>query len=153
MLPKQLHNAIIEVLTACKFTVSDSIVNMLFETACVESDCGKYVKQVGGPACGVFQIEPNTAKDMQENFIKYRTELQNLHDNLYIKCLTLEENLCYNLAYSIFMCRIYYMRIKKPIPKTKEARAEYWKKYYNTDLGKGTVAKYLEKEKVYGNFN
>lgn len=148
MLAKQLRNAIINVLNKCNLAVSNNIVNLLVGTACVESDCGKYIKQINGPACGIFQIEPNTAKDIQENFIKYKPELRQLHDKFYIKSLTLEENLMYNLAYSIFMCRIFYMRFKEPIPDLIEEQAKYWKKYYNTKLGKGNVNTYINKKEL-----
>lgn len=151
MIKEQLKNAILFVLNKCCLTINEDVINMLLETACVESNCGQYIKQVNGPACGVFQIEPNTAKDIQNNFLKYKSKYQLYHDLLYIKSLTLEENLCYNLAYSIFMCRMFYLRIKETIPNTVEERAKYWKKYYNTELGKGTVEKYLEKAKKYGN--
>lgn len=146
----QLKNAILFVLSKYNFKITDNIVNMLLETAYVESNCGEYIKQINGPACGVFQMEPNTAKDIQNNYLKYNKKYQEYHDALYIKCLTLDENLCYNLAYSIFMCRMFYLRIKESIPNTVESRAKYWKKYYNTELGKGTVEKYIEKEKKYG---
>ena len=37
-----------------------------------------------------------------------------------------------------------------PIPKTPQDRAKYWKKYYNTVLGKGTPQKYLDRLTDYG---
>ena len=146
MKAKQLREAIKDVLTKCNFTINDDIVNLLVGTACVESNCGEYIKQINGPACGIFQIEPNTAKDIQENYIKYKPDLKYLHDKFYLKGLTLEENLMYNLSYSILMCRLFYRRIKEPIPKTISGQAAYWKKYYNTHLGKGTIEDYINKK-------
>lgn len=145
MIAKQLREAIIKVLTKFNMKVTNNIVNMLVGTACVESDCGKFIKQVKGPACGIFQIEPNTAKDIINNYINYRKNLKDIHNKLYNIYLTLEENLCYNLAYSIFMCRVFYLRIKEPIPESVEDQAKYWKKYYNTYLGKGTEQLYINK--------
>lgn len=146
MKAKQLRDAIRNVLIKCNFTITDEIVNLLVGTACVESNCGEYIKQINGPACGIFQIEPNTAKDIQENYIKYKPDLKYLHDKFYLKSLTLEENLMYNLSYSILMCRLFYKRIKEPIPKTISGQAAYWKKYYNTHLGKGTIEDYINKK-------
>ena len=146
MKAKQLREAIKDVLTKCNFTITDEIINLLVGTACVESNCGEYIKQINGPACGIFQIEPNTAKDIQENYIKYKPDLKYLHDKFYLKSLTLEENLMYNLSYSILMCRLFYRRIKEPIPKTISGQAAYWKKYYNTYLGKGTIEDYINKK-------
>lgn len=145
----QLKEAIISTLTKCNFTITDEIVNLLIGTACVESNCGEYIKQINGPACGIFQIEPNTAKDIQDNYIKYKPDLKYLHDKFYLKGLTLEENLMYNLSYSIFMCRLFYRRIKEPIPSILDEQAKYWKKYYNTEKGKGTIEQYKLKWSKY----
>ena len=57
-----------------------------------------------------------------------------------------------DLAFSVFMCRRFYMRIKESIPNTVEKRAEYWKKYYNTEQGKGTTTEYIRKVGKYGKF-
>ena len=149
---KQLHDAIYNILLSLKLYSNDSIVKMIFETACVESNCGEYIKQINGPACGIFQIEPNTAQDIIDNYIKYRSRYKDIFDMLYIKAFTLSQNLKYNLAFSVFMCRMFYMRIKESIPNTVEKRAEYWKKYYNTEQGKGTTTEYIRKVGKYGKF-
>lgn len=149
---KQLHDAIYNILLSLKLYSNDSIIKMIFETACVESNCGEYIKQINGPACGIFQIEPNTAQDIIDNYIKYRSRYKDIFDMLYIKTFTLPQNLKYNLAFSVFMCRMFYMRIKESIPNTVEKRAEYWKKYYNTEQGKGTTTEYIRKVGKYGKF-
>ena len=141
---KQLFDAILDTLEFCGMICSDNVVNMIIETACVESNCGEYIKQLKGPACSIFQIEPNTAKDIIQNYIvKNNLRLQNFN-RLYNSNLTLEQNLCTNLMFAIFMCRCFYLRVKEPIPSTIELRAKYWKKYYNTEKGKGTVEKYIK---------
>lgn len=142
---EQLEEAIYDVLDFCILPYSTKVVNMIIETACVESCCGKYIKQIKGPACGIFQMEPKTARDIYTNYIVYRPEYKHYYDKLYNNYLSLEQNLMYNLAFQIFMCRIFYLRIKDPIPDTKDKRAEYWKQYYNTKLGKGSVSDYLAK--------
>lgn len=147
---KQLHSVILDTLEFCGMIATSNVVNMIIETACVESNCGEYIKQLKGPACSIFQIEPNTAKDIIQNYIvKNKLRLQNFN-RLYNSNLTLEQNLCTNLMFAIFMCRCFYLRIKEPIPSTIELRAKYWKKYYNTEKGKGTVEKYIKAvEKFY----
>ena len=141
---KQLFDLILDTLEFCNMTCSDRIVKMIAETACVETNCGQYIKQINGPACGIFQIEPRTARDIIDHFIFYKPKLRNNFAKLYNDYLTLEQNLCTNLMFSIFMCRCFYLRIKETIPSTVEDRAKYWKKYYNTALGKGTVEKYIK---------
>lgn len=145
----QLEEAIYDTMDSCELNISEDCVNLLIETACAESCCGKFIKQINGPACGIFQIEPNTAKDVLDNFIKYRPNYKKIYDDLFIKSLSLEQNLMYNLAFQIFICRLIYLRIKEPIPCSKISRASYWKQYYNTNLGKGTVNGYLDKVKKY----
>jgi hypothetical protein len=44
----------------------------------------------------------------------------------------------------VLLVRLHYMRVPTSIPETVEAQAEYWKRWYNTLGGKGTVAQYLE---------
>ncbi len=141
---KQLFDAILDTLEFCGMTCSSNVVNMILETACVESNCGEYIKQLKGPACGIFQIEPETAKDMLQHFIRYKPKLFKNYTKLLNPNLTLEQNLQTNLMFQIFMCIVYYLRFEQIIPNTVEGRAKYWKKYYNTALGKGTVEKYIK---------
>lgn len=146
---KQFFDLICETLEFCGMTCSSNVVNMILETACVESNCGEYIKQLKGPACGIFQIEPVTAKDILDHFIFYKPALLRKFDQLFNQNLTLEQNLCTNLMFQIFMCRVFYLRFSEIIPDTVEGRAKYWKKYYNTNLGKGTVEKYIKAVEKY----
>lgn len=45
------------------------------------------------------------------------------------------------------LCRFYYLGVKEAIPSTLEARAKYWKKYYNSELGAGTPEAYISRVK------
>lgn len=45
---------------------------------------------------------------------------------------------------SIIMCRLKYKLRPEPIPKDVVSRAAYWKRFYNSSEGKGTVEHYLE---------
>ena len=55
---------------------SEPAEQLLLGTACAESNLGTYLHQVGGPALGVFQIEPATHTDIWENYLLYRGELR-----------------------------------------------------------------------------
>lgn len=46
---------------------------------------------------------------------------------------------------AMLFCRLRYMKAKGAIPATLEGRAAYWKQWYNTSAGKGTVADYINK--------
>jgi hypothetical protein len=41
--------------------------------------------------------------------------------------------------------RLHYLRVAAPVPRTVGEQAAYWKQWYNTESGKGTVGQYLEK--------
>lgn len=121
---------------------SDNAVDLLMETAAVESNLGQYIRQLKGPALGIFQMEPNTEADIWENYICYRDGLKRMLMSYgYVGCAS--EKLYYDLQYQVLMARIHYLRVKAPIPDTVEERAKYWKQYYNTVNGKGSAEKYL----------
>jgi len=43
----------------------------------------------------------------------------------------------------VLLCREHYRRISSPIPSDLEGQARYWKQFYNTIAGKGTIVEYL----------
>ncbi|MBU1567735.1 MAG: hypothetical protein KJ630_19185 [Proteobacteria bacterium] len=142
----QLQHVITEVLTAIDMCSLDA-VSMLMGTAAVESNLGEYLYQIGGPALGIFQMEPNTERDIWGRYLYFRTKKSNA-----IATVTGVSKLCpfalkTNLAYQIAMARVLYLRVSEPIPDSGdiEGQALYWKKHYNTRLGKGTAKKYVEK--------
>lgn len=120
--------------------------NLVLETAMVESGL-HYVRQIGsGPALGFFQMERKTHDDIFSNFLG-TTKRQHLIDGL---CNLTDRvgdasELETNPFYAAAMCRIHYLRQPGAIPSTRIGRAEYYKKYYNTPLGKGTVGDYMER--------
>ena len=125
---------------------SPSAVELLMLTCAVESNFGTYIKQIKGPALGVFQMEPATHDDIWDNYIRYHS-IGEFFPYKYSKA----ELLRYDLRYAIIMSRIYYLRYKYPLPAADdvEGLAEYWKRLYNTRFGKGTVKKAIEKYKEY----
>lgn len=44
---------------------------------------------------------------------------------------------------SLLFCRLKYLLVREAIPSTVEGRAHYWKKYYNSRLGKGKPEEYV----------
>ena len=123
-------------------------------TACVESDCGEYRKQFGdGPARGIFQMEPATHDDIWNNYLIYRDDLANVIITL-ADDETTSERLEMDDTYACAMARIHYLRVKEPLPvfHDVEALAKYWKKYYNTELGKGKSSHAVEKYNEYRRF-
>lgn len=107
-----------------------------------------FIKQIGGgPALGFFQMEPATHRDIHINFLGYRDELRSKVAAIarYPAEIPAPEIMIYNLRYAVAMCRVHYRRVREPLPTAGdlEGQAAYWKEFYNTPLGKGTVEEYV----------
>lgn len=115
---------------------------------CLHESHLKYVKQIGGPALGFPQMEGATHLDLHRNFLVYNPDLRK--KVLALATLFSAEypdpgEMVFNIAYAVAMCRVHYKRIKEGLPPSERADllAQYWKSYYNTKLGKGTVEQAL----------
>ena len=104
----------------------------------------------GNPAIGFFQIEPATMNDMIDNYIKYRSHYK-------VHLISLGMNFQKDTAMSVMsnigvqaaLCRIHYRRDKHSIPSWDdlEGQAKYWKRVYNTNLGRGTTEHFIKANK------
>ena len=145
---EQLKELIEKVLIGIGLYSQDAF-NLVCGTIAQETHFGKYIKQVKGPALGICQIEPNTFKDIVENYLSYKGHLRKLIQETCNINEFKAESLVYNLAFSIAICRIFYLRISEPLPYTLEGYAKYYKKYYNTPLGKATEQEFINNYNKY----
>jgi len=122
---------------------SEDAVELLMMTAAVESRLGYYIKQINGPARGIFQMEPATEKDLWKNYLEYRPSRAEVIARFDTSD---DRDLWYNLGYQILLARMHYVRVPKPLPPHNDlfAMARYWKEFYNTYQGAGTVQKAVE---------
>lgn len=107
----------------------------------------QYLHQVGGgPACGFWQMEPATHKDMWENFIEKRDRFKIPLQQILAPWPDPLTQLATNLNYGAAMCRLFYYRLPHALPKQddREAQAAYWKQFYNTQKGRGHTAEFLK---------
>ncbi len=125
---------------------STSAENLLVGTVAHESKMGTYLKQVGGPALGIYQIEPATLHDIYDNYLAFRPSLLEKVEALRGKDLSREDSLVSNLAYATAIARLVYRRAPEPLPGFNDVAglASYWKKYYNTYLGKGKRQQFID---------
>ena len=124
---------------------SDKAHVLLLGTALAESHLD-YVQQFnGGPARGYFQMETATHDDIWDHFLEFRPELSAKVRALLIEALPRGVQLEGNSYYAAAMARVHYMRVREHLPNADNplAMAQYWKTYYNTELGAGTVEKAL----------
>ena len=120
---------------------SDDALVLVLRTGQAESGY-KTLRQYGdGPALSFWQVEPATAKDCVDNYLKFRKDRFDGLKSLGFIEDQLEYSLLSNIAVGAAFCRIKYLRDSKPIPSWDDvyAQAHYWKRVYNTELGKGTI--------------
>jgi len=132
---------------------SESAVDLVLATGIVESRY-EYIRQMGdGPARSFWQVEPATCVDNLAHYLKHRPELmrkcadasmvdikhwQNYDEKIWADILEK------NIASGIIHCRLKYWRVPKKMPSSIEGQADYWKKYYNSELGKGDPEHFVE---------
>ena len=130
---------------------SPAAEDLILGTAAQESALGTYLKQVNGPALGIYQMEPGTFNDIWENYLAYKPDLTNSLYMLYRQNIPDATAMVGNLYYATAFCRIHYLRVPEAIPVHKDIKgyAAYWKKYYNTPLGAGTEQEFIDNYKRY----
>lgn len=132
-------------------------VSLIIGTAAAESGF-KHREQIGGgPARGLWQMEPYTAIDIWNNYLSYQkvgdrkkywrilARAADIPED-YVPVPQGEkyiEHYLMNDDVACVLARIHYKRVPKPIPPRTYQQANYWKKYYNTEHGAGTVGHYL----------
>lgn len=147
---QQLHDYIIKPTLQCmggRYYSKESAF-LLLCTAAIESNCGQYVKQINGPALGVWQMEPATHDDIWNNCDALNeSEFKTVIDSL-IPTLTFE-SLIEAPIYACAMARLKYSMDPNPLPKlTGVVKTDlnsfynYYKRVYNTELGASTYDKW-----------
>lgn len=149
---QQLTDLIIKPAIAEIQLYSEDAIELLLFTCANESDGGTYLHQIGGPALGIYQMEPATYNDIWENWIKNNKSLclQLLH--LFdAPVMPPEDRLVYDIRFATAMARIHYARVPEPLPKANDIPGiwAYYKTHYNTSAGK---ASYYEAMTAYQRF-
>lgn len=137
--PGQLREWVVRPVLRRLGLYSEAAEELLMLTAATESLCGKYLHQVGGPALGIYQMEPATCRDIYDNYLKYREGLAAEVE----KYGSSSADLAGNLYYATAMARIHYLRVPEALPSAMDVNglARYWKDHFNTHLGSGTIIK------------
>lgn len=113
---------------------------LLLATAAVESDCGYYIKQINGPALGVWQMEPNTHDDILSNC----DAMSGVLFDKIVKIGRVDDDLIDSPVYACAMARLKYSMDSAALPNHKNPRQiyAYYKRVYNTELGASTWEKF-----------
>jgi len=138
----------------------EAAVNLLVGTVLQESVIGgqTHLKQINGPALGIYQIEPDTAADIWSNFLGFRPDEASFVRGLmkqHIKDPDFDQELISNLRYATTMARLKYWRrsFKWPDdPNDIEALGTIWDTHYNANPDHGFVEDYVRAYKAAGEF-
>lgn len=121
---------------------------LLLGTALAESGLRNLEQVGGGPAIGYFQMEPATHDDIWEHWLKSKSSYRTAMENICRLGLLHPPStaMIWNLRYAACMARFHYRRQpgKMEDLKTVEDLANYWKSFYNTPSGKGTVEHFVK---------
>lgn len=128
---------------------SPAAENLVLGTGIKESSLC-YLKQLGGgPALGLYQMEPATHDDIWANYLVSKKDISSKVEDFMAEVFTSlvegdsffgwARQLPGNLYYATAMCRIHYWRRPEPLPDAEDADAmgAYWKQWYNSDQGAG----------------
>ncbi len=116
---------------------------LLLCTAAIESKCGYYIKQIGGPALGIWQMEPDTESDILLNCDAIKVNGNRWLQGLGL-CATNQLWLTVSPMYACAMARLKYSMDKEPLPDRHDIKAvyDYYKRIYNTPAGSSTYEKF-----------
>ena len=159
-----LRNYIISPVCSLLGSRSVAAENLLLGTGATESGMGRLFKQVRGPALSLWQIETRTSYDIEYRYVpQFHPHLVEILQGLKLKNqaffeLTHEADLPHknvelygNLYYSCAIARLLYLSKPEPLPAYDDiwGMARYWKKHYNTRLGKGRPSQFVRAYKRY----
>jgi hypothetical protein len=103
---------------------------LLLVTACVESHCGHYLRQIRGPAVGIYQMEPATYRWLTSTQVgPHLPPLARITSCLH----------CATLA-----CRLRYWLVPHPLPAAddRDGLWHYYKKFWNSTAGATTKTQF-----------
>jgi len=131
------------------------IEDLIVATAAQETAIGRWLHQGGaGDAVSIYQFEPASLDSLMKDYIIPAK------DNRFAKLLIASrvgvsvpavDEVKWNLRFATVMARLYYYRVPQGLPLTTSFQTlwEYYKKYWNTDLGSATEASFANALKAY----
>lgn len=124
-------------------------VDLMLETAAQETHCGQLRDSTpNGAGRGIFQIDPIAFNDIIQR--TRSADATMVFNQFAVDIKTVRHDaLDHSPLLSAIFCRLFYKLIPEAIPATLAERAAYWKKYYNTELGAGSVGAYINNATLY----
>lgn len=153
---QQFRNLIVKPTLEALAHYSPEAENLLVMVMAHESNGGTYLRQVGGPALGIYCMEPETHNDLWKNFLLPKVKRDKSPVDSLIEGISSimgwthfiwqrpSSGYLFDLKYATAMARIFFLQIPAPIPSDLVALSEYAKFYWNTPAGKATAHDYLQ---------
>lgn len=115
---------------------SPSATQLILATAAQESGFGTYIRQINGPALGVYQMERPTFDWVHNTCIPKHSELSRVVFPM----------LEWDLDAATFLCRLRYKLDPLPLPEVNDVAGmwTYYKRDWNSMLGKATEDQFRE---------
>ena len=135
---KQLHDYIIVPVLDHLGMDSLSARLLILGTALIESDLSSIRQRGGGPAMGLWQMEPNTHDDIWANWLVVKPDItRRVTELMNVRWPIGASQMMGNNYYACAMARLHYWRLPSPLPApdNPERLARYYKLFYNTYLG------------------
>ena len=116
-------------------------VQLLLCTCAQESGFGTYLRQTNGPAIGIFQMEEPTFEWLREYYTNKYPQIAGWE----------AREMEWDLKKAIIMARLRYRVAPDPLPEgeTAESLWPYYKKFYNSTLGKATEYDFINRVHQY----
>jgi len=131
---------------------SKAAESLLTETAIAESDLKNRTQFNGGPAVGLFQMEPRTARDLWNNYLPNHPDLfASVKGLMSSPKANYIDEIRTNDKFAAAMARIKYLTIPRPLPGSNNLphQSIYWRRYYNGISAHGMTAKEFEEKVQY----
>ncbi len=142
---KQFHDLILVPTMNSVSLYSKESCQLIIGTGCQESQFTFLHQEGNGPALGFFQCESLTYRNIINDVFLHDINLkQRFLSILGYEMMPDFSFLVWNLKLACLVCRLHYHRIQEKIPCDLPGQAAYYKKYYNTILGKATAEEYIE---------
>lgn len=123
---------------------SPAAERLLLGTAVYESNL-RYMRQRGGPAKSLFQIEPRTFADVWQWIVMQRSTITVSVQQLCFSGSSSLDQYAGNQHLACAIARLIYWRIPYPLPAADDVigLSRYYKSHYNTALGAGSPERWV----------
>lgn len=148
MNPLQYRDNVLDPVLKTIGLYSASASKLMMLTAAHESHF-EYIRQIKGPARGLFQMEFPTYTDLVEQLSARHPDKIAWLDRFKPPQINPLEALAICLPFQVVACRLQYWRFPEPLPDDWEGMWDYYKAFWNTPEGKATREEFFNNAKRY----